>query len=131
MRDWHFSYLIFSRFIIFTCRNYFTLCKIVLCIWRKKFFSTIMILWKKPLGRLVARIRAGGGCVRVGGGKLGQGVGALKRGSWNPLTNYKKLSWKMKTVLYWIQEAMPGRIDCSQYCKSKITNVGYWEIEIT
>ena len=33
--DWHFSYLIFSRFIIFTFRNYFTLCKIVLCIWRK------------------------------------------------------------------------------------------------
>ena len=32
---WHFSYLIFSRFIIFTFRNYFTLCKIVLCIWRK------------------------------------------------------------------------------------------------
>ena len=27
--DWHFSYL---RFIIFTFRNYFTLCKIVLCI---------------------------------------------------------------------------------------------------
>ena len=28
--DCHFSYLIFSRFIIFTFRNYFTLCKIVL-----------------------------------------------------------------------------------------------------
>ena len=26
--DWHFSYLIFSRSIIFTFRNYFTLCKI-------------------------------------------------------------------------------------------------------
>ena len=34
----HFSYLIFSSFIIFTCRNYFTPCKIVLCIWRKRFF---------------------------------------------------------------------------------------------
>ena len=34
-REWHFSNLIFSRFIIFTFRNYFTLCKIVLCIWRK------------------------------------------------------------------------------------------------
>ena len=34
-----FSYLIFSRFIIFTFRNYFTLCKIVLSISRKiKFF---------------------------------------------------------------------------------------------
>ena len=30
---WHFFYLIFSRFIIFTFRNYF-LCKIVLCIGR-------------------------------------------------------------------------------------------------
>ena len=31
----NFSYL---RFIIFTCKNYFTLCKIVLCIWKKNFF---------------------------------------------------------------------------------------------
>ena len=30
--DWHFRYLIFSRFIIFTFRNYFTLCKAVLYI---------------------------------------------------------------------------------------------------
>ena len=44
---WHFSYLIFSSFIIFTGRNYFTLCKIVLCIWRKFFFSATIILWKK------------------------------------------------------------------------------------
>ena len=28
--SWHFSYLIFSRFIIFKFRNYFILCKIVL-----------------------------------------------------------------------------------------------------
>ena len=27
---------------------------------------------------------------KKGGGKLGQGVGDLKRGSWNPLTNYDK-----------------------------------------
>ena len=33
-----FLYLNFSRFIIFIFRNYFPLCKIVLCIWRKKFF---------------------------------------------------------------------------------------------
>ena len=64
-------------------------------------------------GRLVGWISPGGGCVRVGGtvqnilkgsgtekrggetkilkgGKLGQGVGALKNGGggWNPLTNY-------------------------------------------
>ena len=36
--DRRFSYLIFSRFIIFTYGNYFTLCKIVLCIWRKIIF---------------------------------------------------------------------------------------------
>ena len=34
----HFSYLFFSRFIISTFRNYFTLCKIVLRIWRKTSF---------------------------------------------------------------------------------------------
>ena len=61
---------------------------------------------------MLCQIRAGGGFVQVGGtvwnilkgdgtekrggetkifkrgGKLGQGVDALKRGSWNPLTNY-------------------------------------------
>ena len=31
-RGWKLSYLIFSRFTVFTFRNYFTLCKIVLCI---------------------------------------------------------------------------------------------------
>ena len=35
---WHFSYLIFSRFAIFAFRNYFTRCKIVLCIWRNILF---------------------------------------------------------------------------------------------
>ena len=29
---WRFSYSIFSKFIIFTFKNYFTLCKVVLCI---------------------------------------------------------------------------------------------------
>ena len=27
------------------------------------------------------------------GGKLGQGVGALKREVWNPLTNYELVKW--------------------------------------
>ena len=36
--SWHFYYLFFSRFIIFLFRNYFTLCKILLCIWRKIMF---------------------------------------------------------------------------------------------
>ena len=35
--SWHFSYFIFLRLIIFTLRNYFTLCK-TLCIWKKNFF---------------------------------------------------------------------------------------------
>ena len=34
----NFPYLIFSRFIIFTFSNYFTLYKIVLWIWRKMIF---------------------------------------------------------------------------------------------
>ena len=34
----------FSRFIIFTFRNYFALCQIVLCIWRKT-----IVLWKKSV----------------------------------------------------------------------------------
>ena len=38
-RGWcNFFYIIFSRFVSFTFRNYFTLCKIVLCIWRKIIF---------------------------------------------------------------------------------------------
>ena len=36
--DWHFSYLFFSRVIIFTFRNYFTLFKTVLCSRRKIIF---------------------------------------------------------------------------------------------
>ena len=46
--DWHFSYFVFSRFIIFAFRNYFTLSKILLCIFEEKnFFSAIIILWRK------------------------------------------------------------------------------------
>ena len=48
--SWHFFYLIFARFIIFTFRIYFTLCKIVLCIWRKTFiFPVTILLWKKVI----------------------------------------------------------------------------------
>ena len=39
---WHFSHLFFSRFIIFTFRNYFILCKTVLCIQRKKKFFFLL-----------------------------------------------------------------------------------------
>ena len=49
---WHFSYLICSRFIIFTSRNYYTLCKIVLCIWRKTIFFCHHIFWRKVIGHV-------------------------------------------------------------------------------
>ena len=51
-RCWHFSYLFFSRFIIFTFRNYFTLCKIVLCIWRKIIFFCHHNFMKKGHSKL-------------------------------------------------------------------------------
>ena len=41
----YFSFL--TRFIIFTFRNYFNPCKIVLCIWRKIIFNCHIVLWKK------------------------------------------------------------------------------------
>ena len=46
---WHFSYLIISRFIIFTFRNYFTHCKIVLSIWRKIIFFCHYDFMKKVI----------------------------------------------------------------------------------
>ena len=46
---WQFSYLILSRLAIFEFRNFFTLCKIESCIWRKKKFSAAIFLWKKAL----------------------------------------------------------------------------------
>ena len=49
---WHFSYLIFSRFIIFTFRYYFTLCKIVLYIWRKIIFFCHHNFMKKGHSKL-------------------------------------------------------------------------------
>ena len=48
----HFSYLIFSRFIIFIFRNYFTFCKIVLCIWRKIIFFCNHNFMKKGHSKL-------------------------------------------------------------------------------
>ena len=51
-RGWHFSYLCFSRFIIFTFRNYFTLYKIGLCIWRKIIFFCYHNFMKKGHSKL-------------------------------------------------------------------------------
>ena len=56
-----FSYLNISSFFIFTFRNYFTLCKIVLCIWRKNFFSATIILWKKAILSCLKNPNKGGG----------------------------------------------------------------------
>ena len=50
--DWHFSYLIFLRFIIFASWNYFTLCKIVLYIWRKIIFFCHHNFMKKGHSKL-------------------------------------------------------------------------------
>ena len=50
--DCHFSFLFFLRFIIFTFRNYFTLCKIVLCIWRKLVFFCHRDFMKKGHSKL-------------------------------------------------------------------------------
>ena len=45
----NYSYLLSSRFILFTLRNYFTLCKMVLRIWRKIIFSVTINLRKKVI----------------------------------------------------------------------------------
>ena len=51
--DWHFSYFVFSRFIIFAFRNYFTLSKILLCIFEeKKFFFCHHNFMKKDHSKL-------------------------------------------------------------------------------
>ena len=52
VRDWHFSYLLFLRFIIFTYRNYITLCKTVLCIWRETIFFCHHNFMKKGHSKL-------------------------------------------------------------------------------
>ena len=46
--DWNFSYLFSSRFIIFTCKSHFTLCKIAFTIEEKLFLSATIISSKKP-----------------------------------------------------------------------------------
>ena len=49
---WHFFYIIFSKFIIFTFTNYFTLCKVMLCIWRKIIFFCHHNFMKKGHSKL-------------------------------------------------------------------------------
>ena len=50
VEDWHFSYLILSG-LSFSHLE-ITLCKIVLCIWRKVIFSATITLWKKFILKL-------------------------------------------------------------------------------
>ena len=45
-------YYVFSRFVIFTSRNYFTLYKIVLCIWKKITFFCHHSFMKKSHSKL-------------------------------------------------------------------------------
>ena len=49
---WRFSYLIFLRFVIYIFRNYCNLCKIVLCIQRKKIFFCYHNFMKKSYLKL-------------------------------------------------------------------------------
>ena len=49
---WHFSYFIFSKFIIFIFRNYCTLCKAVLCIWKEIIFISHHNFMKKGPSKL-------------------------------------------------------------------------------
>ena len=67
--SWHFSYLIFSWFINFTFRNYFSLCKIVLCIWRKIIFSATIKCHSKVFKNEPEKMP----WIKI---------------TWNPLTNY-------------------------------------------
>ena len=60
LKSGHFSYFIFSRFIIFTFRNYFTLCKIVLYTFAKlsyafeeNCFFLPPYFWEKNLFKVV------------------------------------------------------------------------------
>ena len=66
LKKWRLAlfHLIFSSFIFFTLRNYFTLCKIVLYIWRKK---VSRLLWEKSHSKL------------SNNEPVWQGVDALKR----------------------------------------------------
>ena len=79
-----YAYLVFSRFIIFTFRNYFTLCKIVLCIWREMIFCHIYFM-KKGSHSMFLKVKLCF-CKKVWYARLGQAgcklveeVGALKR----------------------------------------------------
>ena len=79
---WHFPYLIFSRFIIFTFTNCFTLFKVVLYIWKIAFFCDHNFMKKshsklyknKPLC-MCNEVRCAGlgkerDCLREGGGTV-------------------------------------------------------------
>ena len=49
---WLFSNLIFSKFIILTFRNYFSICKIAFCIWSKTIFFCHHSFMKKGHSKL-------------------------------------------------------------------------------
>ena len=90
-RPWNFCYLIFSRFIVFTLRNYFTLCKIVLCIWRKMlFFCQHDFMKKSRCLKINLYMCKEDWCV-----KLRQEGDSLREGGRNCL-KYVKTGWDRK-----------------------------------
>ena len=92
---WQFCYLIFSKFIIFTFRNYFTLCKVVNRdnTFEEIFFSTNIILWRKfilsCLKKNLCMCKEGW---RVGLGQDGGSLREIGRIVWNIL----KRSWNRR-----------------------------------
>ena len=93
---WHFPYLIFSRFIIFTFRNYFTLCKIVLSIWRKNIFFCQHNFKKK--GHFKLSKHSFLPTHKIRGGFLVFEIWT-KRGSWKKMLRNRGVSWKAGVLL--------------------------------
>ena len=106
-RGWQFCYLIFSRFIIFTFRDYFTLCKTVLYIWRKIILFCQHSFMKKIHFKLSKKEPASmckeGGSLRESGRvvwNILKGVG-IEEGSGR--------EWKWKQRGKWKQKSLKGR----------------------
>ena len=88
--DWPLSYLVFARLIIFAFKNCFTLCKIVLYIWKKIVVLCHHNFMKKSHSELSVGMCKEDWCVQ-----LGQEDGCLREGGWNCLKYFKR-GWNRK-----------------------------------